>query len=93
MMNTLIIIAIVVATIFAISVLSKNKSGRSIILYFISGLLIFVGLISGINLFKEMTSKSYINGNIETSNSETSEIFKYSSSNISFYDDLYDDYN
>lgn len=90
-MNVLIIVGVIVAIIVAINLLFKSKTGRLIILYFISAILIMAGVISGINLFKEVTAKSYINGSIDIENVETMESFKYSSSNLVFYDDIYDE--
>lgn len=90
-MNVLIIIGLVIVAIFLINILSKNKTGRSIILYTASAILIFAGVICGINLVKEVTSKSYINGESNTGNLNTSESLNYSRSSLVFYDDIYDE--
>lgn len=93
-MSTLGIIIIVAVVIilgyFAIRILMKNKTGRSVMLYFMSAIFIMIGVICGINLYKEVTAKSYINGDIDIENLETLESFKYSSSSLVFYDDIYD---
>ncbi|MBR2970048.1 MAG: hypothetical protein IKC49_03235 [Clostridia bacterium] len=89
--NILIIAVVVIVGVFVLGILAKNKAGRSIILYTISAILILIGIICSINLFKEVTAKSYINGSIDIENVETMESFKYSSSSLVFYDDIYDE--
>lgn len=61
--------------------------------YLICFVLIVVGVFSGIRLYKEVKSESYINGSIDISNKFSQESFNYSSTSVVFYNDIYDDTN
>ena len=58
--------------------------------YLICFVLIIIGALSGIELYKEVKAESYINGSIDISNKFSQECFNYSSSSVSFYHDDYD---
>ena len=59
--------------------------------YIICFVLIVVGTFCGIHLFKEVNSKSYINGSIDISNRFSQESFNYTSTGVTFYHDMYDE--
>jgi hypothetical protein len=59
--------------------------------YIICFVLIIVGTICGIQLYKEVKAESYVNGSIDISNQFSQENFNYSSTSVVFYHDLYDD--
>jgi len=60
-------------------------------IYLICFILIIVGTFCGIQFYKEVKAESYINGSIDISNQFSQESFKYSSTSVVFYHDLYDD--
>ena len=55
--------------------------------YLICFILIFIGAFCGINLVKEVNSKSYINGTINDLYNSGSTVFYYGQTNVVFYDD------
>ncbi len=59
--------------------------------YLICFVLIIVGVICGIQLYKEVKATSYVNGSIDISNRFSQESFRYTSTSAVFYHDLYDD--
>ena len=59
--------------------------------YIICFVLIIVGTICGIQLYKEVKAESYVNGSIDISNKFSQESFNYSSTSLVFYDNLYDE--
>jgi len=62
-----------------------------VILYLLAFVLIVVGVFCGIRLYKEIKAESYVNGSIDISNRFSQESFKYTSTSVVFYHDLYDD--
>lgn len=59
--------------------------------YLICFVLIIVGVFCGIELYKEVKAESYINGSIDISNQFSQESFNYTSSSVTFYNDIYDE--
>ena len=59
--------------------------------YLICFILIVVGVFCGIELYKEVKAESYINGSIDISNQFSQESFNYTSSSVTFYNDVYDE--
>ena len=59
--------------------------------YLICFILIVVGVFCGIELYKEVKAESYINGSIDISNQFSQESFNYTSSSVTFYNDIYDE--
>lgn len=59
--------------------------------YLICFVLVIVGTFCGIQLYKEVKAKSYINGSIDISNKFSQDNLNYSSTSLVFYHDLYDD--
>lgn len=64
--------------------LLKAEGGRQLIFYILCGVIIIAGIIVGIQFYKELTAKSYINGQIDISNQFVSESFEYKSSSVVF---------
>lgn len=62
-----------------------------VLLYVVAFVLIVVGVFCGIQLYKEVKAESYVNGSIDISNRFSQESFKYTSTSVVFYHDLYDD--
>ena len=62
-----------------------------VILYILAFALIVAGVFCGLRLYKEVKAESYINGSIDISNRFSQESFKYTSTSVVFYHDLYDD--
>lgn len=62
-----------------------------VLLYLLAFVLIVVGVFCGIRLYKEIKAESYVNGSIDISNRFSQESFKYTSTSVVFYHDLYDD--
>jgi hypothetical protein len=62
-----------------------------VFLYVIAFAVIVVGVFCGIQLYKEVKAESYVNGSIDISNRFTQESFKYTSTSVVFYHDIYDD--
>ena len=62
-----------------------------VILYILAFALIVAGVFCGIRLYKEVKAESYVNGSIDISNRFSQESFKYTSTSVVFYHDLYDD--
>lgn len=62
-------------------------------MYIICFVLIIIGGVCGIQLYKEIKAENYINGSIDITNRFSQESFNYSSSSVVFYHDLYDDTN
>lgn len=58
--------------------------------YLICFILVIVGTFCGIQLYKEVKAKSYINGSIDISNKFSQESFNYSNTSVTFYHDKYD---
>lgn len=61
--------------------------------YLICFILIIIGTVCGIEMYKELKAESYINGSIDISNKFSQESFNYSSTSLVFYHDIYDDTN
>lgn len=59
--------------------------------YLICFILIVAGVFCGLQLYKEITAESYVNGSIDISNRFSQESFRYKSTSVVFYHDLYDD--
>ena len=59
--------------------------------YLICFILIIVGAFCGVELYKEITAESYVNGQIDISNKFSQESFNYSSTSVVFYHDIYDE--
>ena len=83
------ILALVVIVIFIVLIF-KFPNTRKALLYILGTIIIACGAITGTLLYKEMTAESYINGSIDVSNQFSQESFKYSSTSVVFYDDIYD---
>lgn len=64
-----------------------------VILYILAFALIVAGVFCGLQLYKEIKAESYVNGSIDISNRFSQESFKYTSTSVVFYHDLYDDTN
>ena len=62
-----------------------------VILYILAFVVIVAGVFCGIRLYKEVKAESYVNGSIDISNRFSQESFKYTSTSVVFYHDLYDD--
>ena len=62
-----------------------------VILYILAFALIVTGVFCGLQLYKEVKAESYVNGSIDISNRFSQESFKYTSTSVVFYHDLYDD--
>lgn len=62
-----------------------------VILYILAFAFIVAGVFCGLRLYKEVKAESYINGSIDISNRFSQESFKYTSTSVVFYHDLYDD--
>ena len=92
MIKSVIYGLLIVGIILVILVLFfKYQNTRRAILYILGCIIIACGTVTGIMLYKEMTAESYINGSIDISNQFSQEAFKYSSTSVVFYDDIYDD--
>lgn len=76
------LIAIIIC--FCLVKLLKTDGGKQLLFYIISGVLIVVAIVCGIMLYKKITSKSYINGQIDISNQFVSQTFEYKSSSVVF---------
>lgn len=61
--------------------------------YVICIVLIILGVLCGIKLYKEIRSESYINGSIDIENIFSQKDFAYSTTSFTFYHDLYDETN
>lgn len=59
--------------------------------YIVCFICVALGVFCGIQLYREVKAESYINGSIDISNRFSQESFKYSSTSVVFYHDLYDD--
>lgn len=89
--NIFLIGVIALVVIILIMILSRSEMGRNLITYMFCAVLICSGVICGINLYKEVTAESYINGSIDISNTTSQESFYYSASSLTFYYDYYDE--
>ena len=61
--------------------------------YVICVVLIILGILCGIKLYKEIKSESYVNGSIDIENIFSQKDFAYSTTSFTLYHDLYDDTN
>ena len=61
------------------------------IFYILAFVVIVAGVFCGIRLYREVKAGSYVNGSIDISNRFSQESFKYTSTSVVFYHDLYDD--
>ncbi len=59
--------------------------------YIVCFILVALGIFCGVQLYREVKAESYINGSIDISNKFSQESFKYSSTSVVFYHDIYDD--
>ena len=79
------LIALIV--VVCIILLCSFKGSRTLMYYLIALVIICAGVYTGINLHKDLTSQSYINGSITTQNQFELESFSYCSNAIGFYQD------
>ena len=89
--NIILIGVIAIIVVFILMILMKNEAGRTILFYIVCFLMITVGGISGIQLYKEVKAESYVNGTIDISNQFRQESFNYYNTSLVFYHYLYDD--
>lgn len=82
--SVVIYCAIGIAICIGLAILLKSEGGRQLIFYILCGVIIIAGIIVGIQFYKELTAKSYINGQIDISNQFISESFEYKSSSVVF---------
>ena len=76
------IIAIVVC--ICLGKLMQSEGGKKLVFYILSAVIIFGACVCGVQLYKEITAKSYVNGSIDIQNQFVAESFVYSTSNIVF---------
>ena len=88
--NTILECVIAITIVVCLVIMLKYPTSRQFIIYVFGILAIIIGIFSGIGLSKELSQKSYINGTIDDINMWSQEEFNYSSTNLTFYDKLYD---
>lgn len=64
--------------------LLQSEGGRQLVFYIICGVIIVAAIICGIQLYREVTAKSYINGQIDIRNQFIAQCFDYKSSSVVF---------
>ncbi len=80
--SVVIYCAIGIAICIGLAILLKSEGGKKVVFYIITGAIIIGGLVCGIQLYKEVTSKSYINGQIDIQNQFVTQSFEYKSSSV-----------
>ena len=70
--------------VICLSVLLKSDNGKKFVFYIVTGLIIISSIICGVQLYKEITAKSYINGQIDIRNQFITQSFEYKSSSVVF---------
>lgn len=76
------IIAIVVC--ICLGKLMQSEGGKKLVFYILSAVIIFGACVCGVQLYKEITAKSYVNGSIDIQNQFVAESFVYSTSSVVF---------
>lgn len=76
------IIAIVVC--ICLGKLMQSEGGKKLVFYILSAVIIFGACVCGVQLYKEITAKSYVNGSIDIQNQFVAESFEYSNDVIVF---------
>lgn len=76
---------IAIIAVICLVIMFKFKHTRKLMLYIIGSLVILSGIICGIQFYKEVTAKSYVNGSINIQNQYSMESFQYNSNSVVFY--------
>ena len=69
------IIAIVVC--ICLGKLMQSEGGKKLVFYILSAVIIFGACVCGVQLYKEITAKSYVNGSIDIQNFQPQIDFEY----------------
>ena len=74
--------------VYVLVLLLKNEGSRTLTLYVLGIVIIFVGIGSSFGLHYELTKESYINGSIDITNPYLQENVSFHTSNIVLYEDV-----
>ena len=76
---------IAIGVCYCLSILMRSEGGKRLVFYLVSSVIIIGACICGVQLYKEVTAKSYVNGSIDIQNQFVVESFEYSNDVIIFY--------
>ncbi len=78
------LIAVIVC--ICLAKLLNSDGGKKFVFYIISAVIVIVGIVCSIYFFRDLTSRSYINGEIDIRNQFITQSFEYKSSSVTFYE-------
>lgn len=84
--NIILFSIIGLAIIVGIILMLKFPASRKVMLYIFSVIIIIIGGLSGVGLYKDITAKSYVVGSLDYDYLTTQESFIYAKSSIIFYE-------
>ena len=82
--NIIIVGLIAVIVVVCAVILTKTAGGRQILLYILASVIVVGGIFHGVKLVKEVTSQSYIVGDITVENAFELENFSYKTNTVAF---------